>query len=70
LSGKESQICIRQPDRTIIEERKVPTRKAYRGGRDVAGEPGRRRRRTRRQDHDIAKSAGMHSAAAALDPER
>ena len=27
LGGKESQICIRQPDGTIIEERKVPTRK-------------------------------------------
>lgn len=27
LGGKESQICIRQPDGTIIEERKFPTRK-------------------------------------------
>ena len=27
LGGKESQICIRQPDGTIIEQRKVPTRK-------------------------------------------
>jgi hypothetical protein len=27
LGGKESQICIRQPDGTIVEERKVPTRK-------------------------------------------
>jgi hypothetical protein len=27
LGGKESQICIRQADGTIIEERKVPTRK-------------------------------------------
>ena len=27
LGGKESQICIRQPDGTIIEERKVPTGK-------------------------------------------
>ena len=27
LGGKESQICIRQPDGAIIEERKVPTRK-------------------------------------------
>lgn len=27
LGGKDSQICIRQPDGTIIEERKVPTRK-------------------------------------------
>ena len=26
LGGKESQICIRQPDGTIVEERKVPTR--------------------------------------------
>ena len=24
LGGKESQICIRQPDGTIVEERKVP----------------------------------------------
>jgi transposase len=27
LGSKESQICIRQPDGTIIEERKLPTRK-------------------------------------------
>lgn len=27
LGGKESQICIRQPDGAIVEERKVPTRK-------------------------------------------
>lgn len=27
LGGKESQICIRQPDGTIVEERKLPTRK-------------------------------------------
>jgi len=27
LGGKESQICIRHPDGTIIEERKIPTRK-------------------------------------------
>ena len=27
LGGKESQICIRQPDGMIVEERKVPTRK-------------------------------------------
>ena len=27
LGGKESQICIRQPDGVIVEERKVPTRK-------------------------------------------
>ena len=27
LGGKESQICIRQADGTILEERKVPTRK-------------------------------------------
>ena len=27
LGGKESQICIRQPDGKIVEERKVPTRK-------------------------------------------
>ncbi len=27
LGGKESQICIRQSDGTIVEERKVPTRK-------------------------------------------
>jgi transposase len=27
LGGKESQICIRRQDGTIIEERKVPTRK-------------------------------------------
>lgn len=27
LGGKESQICIRRPDGTIVEERKVPTRK-------------------------------------------
>jgi transposase len=27
LGGKESQICIRQPDGTILEERKLPTRK-------------------------------------------
>ena len=26
LGGKESQICIRQPDGAIVEERKVPTR--------------------------------------------
>jgi transposase len=27
LGSKESQICIRQPDGTIVEERKLPTRK-------------------------------------------
>lgn len=27
LGGKESQICIRQPDGAIVEERKVPTQK-------------------------------------------
>lgn len=27
LGGRESQICIRQPDGTIVEERKYPTRK-------------------------------------------
>ncbi len=27
LGGKESQICIRHPDGTIVEERKLPTRK-------------------------------------------
>lgn len=27
LGGKESQICIRQPDGSIVEERKYPTRK-------------------------------------------
>jgi transposase len=27
LGGKESQICIRQPDGTIVEERRYPTRK-------------------------------------------
>jgi transposase len=27
LGGRESQICIRQPDGMIVEERKVPTRK-------------------------------------------
>jgi transposase len=27
LGGKESQICIRRPDGTIVEERRVPTRK-------------------------------------------
>jgi hypothetical protein len=27
LGGRESQICIRQPDGAIVEERKLPTRK-------------------------------------------
>ena len=27
LGGKESQICIRRPDGTIVEQGKVPTRK-------------------------------------------
>jgi predicted NBD/HSP70 family sugar kinase len=30
LGGKESQICIRHSDGTIIEERKIPTRNCRR----------------------------------------